>query len=245
MSSTFDAVGPITKSVADAAIVLSVISGVKHYDQRSSLKGARLGVPRQLISSDLPRYQLDAFNEALEVMRGLGATILDDLRLPDASVLDHLDYGSVGKNASVNLIWEVEFAEQMDSMLTDLEHSPVRSFDKLVKCMATDPREKADKFPTTWIKDVQQVATKLNTSSDEYWLVRARSYDIGNSATNVLMDRYNLSAIVLPGSDPLVEDFAQVVTTLARLPTISVPLGAAPPDTPSIWDEHGVSVVRN
>ena len=90
ISSNQDTVGPMTRSVADAAAILTVIAGrdpldnftlaqpeiVPDFSQAlipSALQGARLGIPRLFQSND-PNI-IASFNAAVEVIRGLGATI--------------------------------------------------------------------------------------------------------------------------------------------------------------------------
>ena len=80
----------MTRSVADAAAILTVIAGRDPLDNftlaqpaevpdfskaldKNALKGARLGIPRLFQGSD-PNI-LAAFNESVEIIKGLGATI--------------------------------------------------------------------------------------------------------------------------------------------------------------------------
>ncbi|KAK1220637.1 hypothetical protein PQX77_016588 [Marasmius sp. AFHP31] len=98
-----DTIGPITRSISDAAIVLSVIAGkdpndnftlaqpdvVPDYDKAldpNALKGKRIGVPRKVFLEE--RFTelevIDAFEKALETIRELGATVVDPADLPSA-----------------------------------------------------------------------------------------------------------------------------------------------------------------
>ena len=87
----------MTRSVADAAAILTVIAGrdpsdnitltqpetVEDYTKalvHDGLKGVRLGVPRLFGSRD-PNI-MTAFNESLQVIRELGATIIDPAEFP-------------------------------------------------------------------------------------------------------------------------------------------------------------------
>ncbi len=93
-----DTVGPMCRSVADAATILSIIAGrdpldnftfaqppvVPDYTKAldpNALKGVRLGVARQFAGNN--ENVLAAFNASLDVMRGLGATIVDPADFPD------------------------------------------------------------------------------------------------------------------------------------------------------------------
>jgi amidase len=93
-----DTVGPMARSVADAATILTVIAGKDPQDnftlaqpstvpdytkalKANALQGVRLGVARQFAGNNAA--VLAAFNASVEVMRGLGATIVDPAIFPD------------------------------------------------------------------------------------------------------------------------------------------------------------------
>ena len=104
ISSHQDTVGPMARSVADAAIVLSAIAGRDPRDNFTlaqppvvpdftkalnvdGLRGVRLGVPRKLFAGTNADV-VAAFNSSLDVVRGLGATIVDPADLPDFDELE-------------------------------------------------------------------------------------------------------------------------------------------------------------
>lgn len=86
------------RSVADAATILTIIAGQDPLDNftlvqppavpdftkalnKDALKGARLGVPRGIVSRNVNIAR--AFNASLEIMKSLGATIIDPADFPD------------------------------------------------------------------------------------------------------------------------------------------------------------------
>jgi amidase len=98
-----DSAGILARSVADAAIMLSVIAGKDVRDRytlnqpdcvpdyfsgldATAIRGARLGVPRDLFEKD--RYsqvtpEINAcFNDALKMLESLGAVIVDHVEFP-------------------------------------------------------------------------------------------------------------------------------------------------------------------
>jgi amidase len=95
-----DTVGPLGRSVADAAILLGLITGRDSRDRATAagpggqvdytrfldpdgLRGSRIGVPREVYfgySEETDRIM----EEALEVMRELGATVVDPANIPTA-----------------------------------------------------------------------------------------------------------------------------------------------------------------
>ena len=100
-----DTVGPLTRSMTDAAIVLSIIAGKDPNDNftlaqppivpdftqalnKNALRGKRIGVPRKVFLNDTitgndPSVNV-AFEQALNVIRSLGATVVDPADLPSA-----------------------------------------------------------------------------------------------------------------------------------------------------------------
>lgn len=102
ISENQDTVGPIARSVADAAVILTAIAGRDPLDKftltaparvpdfakglrEDALQGVRLGVPRLFLSGD-PNIDL-AFDASLLTLRELGATIVDPAEFPDANEL--------------------------------------------------------------------------------------------------------------------------------------------------------------
>lgn len=94
MTSSTDVIGPMTKTAADAALLLQVIAGADQFDQttypespkpheyqkaiegRSDLKGLKFGVPVEwLESTGLTQGVSKATNEAIEEVKRLGGEI--------------------------------------------------------------------------------------------------------------------------------------------------------------------------
>ena len=97
ISHTQDTAGPMTRTVADAAVLLTVLAGVDSRDQVTAtvgqniadytkfldpngLKGARIGVVRKYagFSTDVDRL----FDEAIAAMKHAGAEVLDPVEIP-------------------------------------------------------------------------------------------------------------------------------------------------------------------
>jgi len=86
-----DTIGPMTKTVADAAMIFEAIAGHDPKDPNTSsrpltpfepergLEGMRVGVIRESIDNGMATADVAAgVEEAMEVLRGLGATVLDE-----------------------------------------------------------------------------------------------------------------------------------------------------------------------
>lgn len=95
----------MTRSLEDAAIVLSIISGPDPNDPATlsqpptvpdftqalhpdALRGKRVGVPRHIFmaqkTDDVDPFVSEAFHMALDVLRNLGAEVVDPADLPSA-----------------------------------------------------------------------------------------------------------------------------------------------------------------
>lgn len=99
MASSLDCPGPITRTVEDAATVMNVIAGKDEKDATSrgnetdftedlnkSLKGIKIGVPKEYLGLGLDKEVEKVFKDALEIYKKLGAEVVD-ISLP------HTEYG--------------------------------------------------------------------------------------------------------------------------------------------------------
>jgi aspartyl-tRNA(Asn)/glutamyl-tRNA(Gln) amidotransferase subunit A len=101
LSWTMDTVGPMARSVADIATLLQTIAGADPRDQTAArkpvpdytrdvavrdLKGVRLGIPHQHFFEPLEPDVAAAAHDALEVLKTLGATIID-VPFPDLDAI--------------------------------------------------------------------------------------------------------------------------------------------------------------
>ena len=90
-ASSLDQAGPITKTVEDAAILLDIISGHDEKDStsstkdrenlfenlNSSVKGIKIGIPKEFESDDLPASTQKAWDECKQLLQSNGAEIVD------------------------------------------------------------------------------------------------------------------------------------------------------------------------
>ncbi len=95
MASSFDQIGPITKNVEDAAIVLNTIAGRDQLDSTSvpkdvpdytaglgkSVKGFKIGVPKEFMGEGLNPEVNNSVQKAFSELESLGAHI-DEISLP-------------------------------------------------------------------------------------------------------------------------------------------------------------------
>ncbi|RZJ26778.1 MAG: amidase [Haliea sp.] len=79
LSFTLDSVGPLCRSVADAAAADGVLAGIPHQPlPRRELRGLKLGVPRGLLFSQADDAVLAALEQALGTLLHAGAGVSND-----------------------------------------------------------------------------------------------------------------------------------------------------------------------
>jgi len=88
MSSSLDVIGPITKTVADAKIIFDNIKGKDPLDSTSDEKDPvakkgvyKIGVPRSLLTDEMDKDVLEAFEADLKTLQDKGHEIVD-IELP-------------------------------------------------------------------------------------------------------------------------------------------------------------------
>ena len=115
-ASSLDQIGPLTRTVDDAALALNVIAGVDSADATSAPeyvpdftsslnddpRAVRVGVPRALVAEGVDKEVSAAFENALEKLRDAGVKLVD-VGLPYASAAIPVYYLVATAEASSNL----------------------------------------------------------------------------------------------------------------------------------------------
>jgi amidase len=134
---TQDTAGPMTRTVADAAILLSVLVGEDKRDQTTAeskkgekdytkfldangLRGARIGVAGQFIGNNAKQKEI--FESHLEALRSGGATLID--------VTFAEDFGKLGDERLQILLYE--FKTDLNKYLAE-RRSPYKTLADLIK----------------------------------------------------------------------------------------------------------------
>jgi len=115
-ASSLDQIGPLTRTVGDAALALAAIAGPDPADATSTsepvddypaaltgdVRGLRIGVPSSMLESGVDPEVLRAFRSALDALVGRGATVVD-IELPHARHAIAVYYLIATAEASSNL----------------------------------------------------------------------------------------------------------------------------------------------
>ncbi|EKM81930.1 hypothetical protein AGABI1DRAFT_112120 [Agaricus bisporus var. burnettii JB137-S8] len=236
-----DTIGPMTRSIADAAIVLSVIAGKDPNDnftlaqpdrvpdytralRKDALRGKRIGVPRHVflnnsISGDDPSINV-AFEQALNVIRRLGATVVDPADIPSAE--------EIVRSNNETVVLDTEFKVQLNQWFESLIENPsgVRSLADLIQFDDDNP----DLEEPPQFTDQSQLIEAQRTQGfdDAYFTALAFNEDLGATrGIDAALKRHKLDALVLPATG-----FTTVPAAIVGYPIVTVPLGFFPDNVP-------------
>ncbi|WP_223644084.1 amidase [Corallococcus sp. EGB] len=248
ISSTQDTAGPMTRTVADAAALLSVLAGEDPRDAATAaskgrahpdytkfldpqgLKGARIGVPRERFFGYHPAT--DAVVErALEVMKAQGAVLVDPVVLPNVAKLDEPELE----------VMLYEFKAGLEAYLAELgEGAPVRTLADLIAFNEKNREREMPYFGQELLLQAQKKGP-LTDAAYKKALAACRRYSRAEGL-DAVMNKHQLDALVAPTQAPagpidlvLGDHWLGSSSTPAAVsgyPTITVPAG----------DVHGLPV---
>jgi amidase len=222
-----DTAGPITRTVKDAAILLGALTGVDEKDsetktsigqvpkdysaflKKDSLKGARIGIDKNYLSSVTPE-ELVVFKAAVEDMKKQGAIIIDTAEIP--SRVDLSKHNSI--------VLSHEFKSDLNAYLSNLsDEVPVHSLAELI-AFDSAHAEQALVFGQAKLIEAQGRTGDLNDAQ----YLEHRRIDLDLSRTkgiDAVMEQYDLDAVLFANST------GASIAAKAGYPSITVPAGYA------------------
>jgi amidase len=239
ISHSQDTAGPITTTVEDAAIVLTVIAGsdpldpatveadARKVDYRAaldagSLSGTRIGVMRFLVANYSAETQAE-FERALQALRDAGAELVEITEGPDMQ--------AVGASFQV-LMTELKVDLNAYLASTDPEQVPTRTLADLIAFNAAEPRE------TPLFGQELFIRAEATTGLEDPAYVEARERSFraaGPEGIDRMMATHTVVALVAPTTsrawtnDPADDDRSQgsssSLAAVAGYPHLTVPMG--------------------
>ena len=242
-----DTVGPMARTVKDAAKLLQVIAGIDPNDSYTSespfkdgppdylaacklsgLQGKRIGIARNVIdeSSDEVTHAIEAFERAISVMANAGATIVEDTNFTAHSQWKKREY---------NPVTRADFVTNLAQYLSTLERNPrnIQSIEDLRDFTWKFPKEEYPSRNTrNWDTAIEQ---KMNNTCPEFWPIYQENLYLGGEGGILgALERHGLDAVVIPTV------IASSIPGMVGTPIVTVPLGTASDDTPvqkeAFWD---------
>ncbi|KAL9115364.1 MAG: hypothetical protein Q9227_000685 [Pyrenula ochraceoflavens] len=233
-----DTVGPMARSVKDAAYILQALAGPDPNDNYtsaipgplpdyvaacnfSSLAGKRIGVPRNVIGTTTATSApiISAFNAALSLLSAAGATIVDNTNFTQ--------YAAFSQSNSSTIVLDADFISDLPNLyLSKLTSNPnaITDVSTLRNFTRTFPLEDyPDRNTATWD---QSLALGFGNDSPQFAAAYAQNLFFGGpgGVTGALRN-YSLDALVLPTRN------SPGVPAVIGSPVVTVPLGAYPQNT--------------
>ncbi len=241
MASSLDQIGPMTKTVEDAAIILSAIQGADILDQTTSdekpfvpawktdLKGVRIGLPRQAWGEGMAKGVREQVTNAIEVLKSLGAEIIE-VDLPYAEEALAVYYVLMPCEVSANL-------SRLDGMRFGLRLENLPLFETYSKSRSEGfgPEAKRRILLGTYALSRGYYDAYYLQAKKVQTLIR-NAYAKAFESVDVLLTPTAPTTAFKIGektSDPLamyLEDIFTVGVNVAGLPAISVPCGKSSED---------------
>jgi amidase len=228
-----DTPGPIARNVTDAAMLLGVMAGVDPKDPATaasegksltdyipslsagSLSGMRIGVPRATYWNGLNPERRNIAERALEVLRKLGATIID-VEIKTAAAIPP---------AFSSFVLRYEFKRDLNEYLGTLgPNAPIKTLANLIAY-----NEQHSEVALKYGQDLALASEAVDLQADRQRYLAARAEDIRLAKVDGLdatFDADFLTAIFFPGVQ------GADIGARAGYPSIIVPAGTLSNGTP-------------
>jgi amidase len=236
-----DTAGPMTRTVADTAVLLNILAGsdpadpsTKDADKRRApdyttfldaegLKGARIGVMRYLFGRNVHADRVA--EEAIEKLKSLGAVVVDPVEITRAPTLD---------NDELELLL-FEFKADLAAYLAKRGPSArVKTIEEIIAFNETNSSKELVFFGQDLFK---AAAAKKALTDRGYLTARDRAKKAASKTIDGAMAKHKLDALFGPTNppagliDPIDGDYAYLATSqlpaVAGYPHITLPGGFA------------------
>lgn len=242
----------MARTVKDAAYILQAIAGKDPYDNYtlsqpfdsppdyvaacnfSSLRGTRIGIPRNLIFPDAEPDDtvINAFNAAVEIIRKAGATIIDNTNVTAYALNE-----SINGNSGIEVLAADFVSDLPGKYLSRLASNPQNVND------LEDVRNFTQSFALEDYPDrdtgVWDLALDLgfNNISPQFWAAYQTNLEIaGRQGVLGLLANYSLDALILP------TNFSPDLPARTGTPVVTVPLGFYPANETVVRNSRGTLV---
>lgn len=203
---SFDTGGPMTRSVADLAVSLGVMTGVDpadaataasaghsstdyaQYLKTGALRGARIGVARDFFKQNAETDRV--MEAAIAKIKELGATVVDPVKYPE--------YLLQARQPLLTMIVNSEFKTQIGEYLSTLKPGYPRTLGELV-AKASDP---ATAYRSPEKRDGMRNTDAIALDANDPLFITARERGLALIRENVLdlFGKFKLDALVYPTS---------------------------------------------
>lgn len=218
-----DTAGPMARTVADAATLLTALNGIDEQDpitktnpltgldftkhlQKDGLNGKRIGIAFAGFIEFLPKEKQAVVRDAIEVLKTTGAEVIDNIEIPSAK-----------KQWSYDVL-TYEFKPDLNAYLSRLHPSvKVRRLADLIE-FNKQHEAKMLKYGQAVLLEAEETSGSLTEAAYMEALVDDQYY-AKQQGIDYALEKYNLDIIVFPG------DEGSHISAKAGYPSIAVPAG--------------------
>ncbi|KAB5580286.1 amidase signature domain-containing protein [Coniochaeta sp. 2T2.1] len=242
ISSHQDTVGPMARTVKDAAIILQAISGRDRRDNYTSaipfdcdkmpdyvaaldkngLSGARIGIPYNALSASASATEMAAFWAAVKTMEEAGATIVE------ANF-------TVANPNTTSIVLGADFVSDLAAYLAELSYNP-NDLHSLADVRAFTQSFPAEAYPDrNTARWDDALALGYNNTDIRFWNELQRNYYWGGEGGMLgAIERNKLDALVMPTSQSAGR------AAIVGAPIVTLPLGFYPAAQPVSRSSRGL-----
>ena len=241
-----DTVGPMARTVKDAAEILTIIAGRSDFDNRTQqipfdvipdyaalcqatdITGIRIGVPKEGIH-DMLFSVINRFDNAIHELEKAGAEMVENVDF--ACLKEWDDWDHVEKFS----IMSADFKKAIDRYLQALDVNP-KNFQTLEDLIAWTEKQPEEEYPSRDTERWHGALRAADLPPEE--LLRRREKALRCSKQDGILgalETNQLDALIYPCTDKCHITFA----ALAGYPIITVPLGYYPSHTEEVKNKRG------
>lgn len=242
-----DTIGPLARTVKDAAKILQAIAGGDPRDnytqaspfanglpdytaacKLSALKGKRIGIPRNAIEESTDAYDapiLAAFEKAILAMSEAGAVIVENTNFTA--------YSEFMMDTTPQAVPLIDFKQNLADYISNLQTNPDKLYN-LEDIRNFTWHNPLEEYPSRDTEAWDIALEFPDNTSGQFWAMFQRNLHYGGEG-GVLgaISRHDLDAVVLPTL------IAPRVPALVGSPVITVPLGSMPSGSPIVKNVRG------
>jgi amidase len=206
ISHSQDTAGPICRTVADAAALLTAIAGADTDDaatrsparkafadytkflDRGGLRGARIGVVRKLF--EVADNVAPVMKAALDAMKSAGAVLIDPVAIETLGKFDDSEL----------LVLQYEFKADLNAYFAQFPNAPVHSLKEIIEFN----EKNRDRELFYFGQDILEQSEKKGPLTDKVYVdALAKNHRMARQdGIDAVMDKHKLDALVAPTAGP-------------------------------------------
>ncbi|KAI0105432.1 amidase signature enzyme [Nemania sp. FL0031] len=240
-----DSVGVLAKSILDAAHVLTAIAGnnpgdpspqpdprdvlarprpadgtdFRQFCNASALKGMRIAVPRHVMNAK--PWVAEKFEEALEVIKSLGATVVDGATFPEWT----LQFYENNKE-EMEFSFSASFRNNVETFLGLMKHNPnnLHTLRDVVRFTEVTPKEAPEQWNYNTLVRAADDGDEADRDTGRFMASQNLRLHIGMDIAR-LLDKYECDILAVPL-------WTETPSSIGGNPHIAVPMPPHPTDYP-------------